>query len=220
MEKKREQKGVLSAEDRILKAAAEVFSEKGYDAAGVEEIAKRADVTKPLIYYYFKGKQTILERLVTRFVERVIEEKSQYILSLDVMDKKMLSRSFEDRGALSDGDDKVLKVIAMELLKEKPACGSLPELIRPMVDTAMPKFAQLGLNEKDRLELIITGLFFGTVPTLALALFADSFCDIYSVEKKELYERFNKIVKTSVFDQYLSYFADEPTADADKKPEN
>ena len=34
--------------------ATEVFAEKGYDAAGIDEIAKRANLTKPLIYYYLK----------------------------------------------------------------------------------------------------------------------------------------------------------------------
>ena len=70
-------KDSLNAEERILKAATDVFAEKGYDAAGVDEIAKRADVTKPLIYYYFKGKKTILEELIKRYLKAVVEEKEQ-----------------------------------------------------------------------------------------------------------------------------------------------
>jgi AcrR family transcriptional regulator len=43
----------------ILMAAAEVFGEKGYRAAKVEEIAARLEVSKPVIYYYFRNKEDL-----------------------------------------------------------------------------------------------------------------------------------------------------------------
>ena len=82
------EKDSTNAEDRILKAAVEIFAEKGYDAAGVDEIAKRANVTKPLIYYYFKGKQTILEESIKRFIKKVIQEKTQYISTTSSISKE------------------------------------------------------------------------------------------------------------------------------------
>jgi len=41
---------------RILKCATEVFSEKGYDGARVDEIARRAGVSGTLLYHYFGSK--------------------------------------------------------------------------------------------------------------------------------------------------------------------
>jgi AcrR family transcriptional regulator len=46
--------------DRLLAAAAEVFAEKGYDRAGVQEIARRAGFTTGAIYGRFRGKGDLL----------------------------------------------------------------------------------------------------------------------------------------------------------------
>ena len=46
-------------EDRIpniIRAAATVFSRRGYRLTQMEEIAKEADVSKATLYYYFRGK--------------------------------------------------------------------------------------------------------------------------------------------------------------------
>ncbi len=45
---------------RLLAAAAEVFAEKGYDRAGVAEIARRAGLTTGAIYSRFSGKAELL----------------------------------------------------------------------------------------------------------------------------------------------------------------
>ncbi|HXL62666.1 MAG TPA: helix-turn-helix domain-containing protein, partial [Mycobacterium sp.] len=39
--------------ERIVRVAREVFSELGYDAATVQEIALRAGLTRPAVNYYF-----------------------------------------------------------------------------------------------------------------------------------------------------------------------
>ena len=46
--------------DRLIAAAAEVFAEKGYDKAGVQEIARRAGFTTGAIYGRFRGKADLL----------------------------------------------------------------------------------------------------------------------------------------------------------------
>jgi len=46
--------------DRLLAAAAAVFAEKGYDGAGVQEIARRAGFTTGAIYGRFRGKADLL----------------------------------------------------------------------------------------------------------------------------------------------------------------
>jgi AcrR family transcriptional regulator len=46
--------------DRLVAAAADVFAEKGYDGAGVQEIARRAGFTTGAIYGRFRGKAELL----------------------------------------------------------------------------------------------------------------------------------------------------------------
>ncbi|HUP85447.1 MAG TPA: helix-turn-helix domain-containing protein [Acidimicrobiales bacterium] len=49
-----------STRDKLLGAATEVFSERGYDGAGVQEIARRAGLTTGAIYANFAGKADLL----------------------------------------------------------------------------------------------------------------------------------------------------------------
>jgi len=51
---------------RILKAAIDEFSSRGYDAAGVDRIARRARVNKALIYYYFANKRGLYHEILHR----------------------------------------------------------------------------------------------------------------------------------------------------------
>ena len=53
---------------RLLHAAAEVFAEKGYERAGVAEIARRAGVTTGAIYNRFGGKAELLLEAVDHHV--------------------------------------------------------------------------------------------------------------------------------------------------------
>lgn len=53
----------LSTKEKILKVSEQVFAEKGFDGARVDEIARKAGVNKALIYYYFDGKDDLLDHL-------------------------------------------------------------------------------------------------------------------------------------------------------------
>lgn len=53
-----------NAQEKILSAAQVLFSEKGFDATRVDDIAKAAGINKALIYYYFKNKDDILTHLI------------------------------------------------------------------------------------------------------------------------------------------------------------
>ena len=49
-----------TTEDRLLVAAAEAFSESGYEGATLSDIAARAQVTTGAIYNHFAGKEALL----------------------------------------------------------------------------------------------------------------------------------------------------------------
>lgn len=50
--------------ERLVAAAAEVFAERGYDGAGVAEIARRAGLTTGAIYSRFSGKAELLAEAI------------------------------------------------------------------------------------------------------------------------------------------------------------
>ena len=50
--------------DEILDAALSVFAEQGFTAARVEDIARRAGLSKGAVYLYFPSKEAMLNALV------------------------------------------------------------------------------------------------------------------------------------------------------------
>jgi AcrR family transcriptional regulator len=46
--------------EAVLRAAAQLFNEKGYHATSLDEVAERLHVTKPTLYYYVRNKEAIL----------------------------------------------------------------------------------------------------------------------------------------------------------------
>ncbi|EWC63611.1 Transcriptional regulator, TetR family [Actinokineospora spheciospongiae] len=62
---------------QLLAAAQDVFAANGYHAAGMDEIAERAGVSKPVLYQHFPGKlelyMALLDKHVDELVRRVTE---------------------------------------------------------------------------------------------------------------------------------------------------
>jgi AcrR family transcriptional regulator len=58
--------------DEILDAALNVFTEKGFSAARVEDVAAEAKLSKGAVYLYFDSKEALFEALVRRFAEQVV----------------------------------------------------------------------------------------------------------------------------------------------------
>jgi AcrR family transcriptional regulator len=59
----RRERKKLETRQGLLEAALELFREKGYDEATVEEITERADVAKGTFFNYFASKEALLSEL-------------------------------------------------------------------------------------------------------------------------------------------------------------
>ena len=57
---------------QLLGAAREVFATKGYHAAGMDEIADRAGVSKPVLYQHFPGKLELYLALLDESVAELV----------------------------------------------------------------------------------------------------------------------------------------------------
>jgi AcrR family transcriptional regulator len=58
--------------ERILITSLNLFCKKGYYATSIEDIAKLAQISKGLLYHYFKSKEEVLAALVDRRIEEVL----------------------------------------------------------------------------------------------------------------------------------------------------
>lgn len=59
--------------EHILQTALSLFCEKGYYATSIEELAKQAQISKGLLYHYFKSKAEVLAALVDMRINEVLE---------------------------------------------------------------------------------------------------------------------------------------------------
>ena len=72
----------LSRERRmadIMKAAREVFTEKGYEEALVSDIAERAAVVEGSIYRYFENKRDLLVKVIENWYEGMLSDYDQQL---------------------------------------------------------------------------------------------------------------------------------------------
>ena len=71
----REKRDPEATRQALLRAGAELFSERGFDGVPIEEVADRAGVNKALISYHFRGKRglyvAILESAFAAMAERL-----------------------------------------------------------------------------------------------------------------------------------------------------
>lgn len=55
--------GTDAKRERILRAAERLFHEQGYERTTLDQVAAALGVSKPYVYYYFRNKQELFERL-------------------------------------------------------------------------------------------------------------------------------------------------------------
>jgi len=65
------QRKKLATRERLLEAAHQLFSEKGYQAATVEDITARAEVAKGTFFNYFSSKEALLAEIATWGIEQL-----------------------------------------------------------------------------------------------------------------------------------------------------
>lgn len=58
--------------EQLIGVGREVFAERGFDAASVEEVAERAAVSKPVVYEHFGGKEGLYAVVVDREIQRLL----------------------------------------------------------------------------------------------------------------------------------------------------
>ena len=73
-----------TAKIALLRAAEEVFAEKGVDHAKVEDIARAAGISKGAFYLHFESKEALLRQVVESFLGRM---SAQFVLQAETPDE-------------------------------------------------------------------------------------------------------------------------------------
>ena len=100
-------------EEQIIQAARELFTVYGYKRVSMDEIAKKANVTKRTVYSYFKSKEDLLKYFIDeeiRTMKKIVEETENHELSYFKNVHNVIYRLLEYKG-----ESKFLKSIIKEI---------------------------------------------------------------------------------------------------------
>lgn len=61
------------AKEKIRIAAMELFMKRGYHATSIEDVAKHANISKGLLYNYYKGKEELLSTMIQARIDELIQ---------------------------------------------------------------------------------------------------------------------------------------------------
>src|SRR5579875_1025905 len=73
-------------EQQMLDAAVEVFSERGFHAASMDEVAERARISKPLLYMYLGSKEDVFGACIGREADRLLDAIGAAVAARPVRD--------------------------------------------------------------------------------------------------------------------------------------
>ena len=73
--------------EQLIDTARGLFAERGYDGTSIEEIAARAEVSKPVVYEHFGGKDGLYAVVVDREVDRFLAMATELLQGEDTMEK-------------------------------------------------------------------------------------------------------------------------------------
>lgn len=63
----------MDNKEKILEIALDLFSKKGYEGTGIQEIVDKSGITKPTLYYYFGNKEGVLSAIFDKYLIPFIE---------------------------------------------------------------------------------------------------------------------------------------------------
>ena len=105
-------------EDIILAAALEVFSAYGYRGSTVDQIAERAQMSKPNLLYYFRRKEDIYVALLEHTLSDWLEPLRELNPAGDPLTE--LARYISAKMQMSEANPKASRLFANEVLHGAP----------------------------------------------------------------------------------------------------
>jgi len=211
----------VEAKERIIEAAKQLFSQKGYDATRVNDIASVANVNKALIYYYFKSKQDILDYMVNSLLKNAVSIAVGFIQKnivqmikagdLDIRPDRLhfvsdeAKISFIQNSALFYEqlidyvieNKEIIRILMLESLKRGKHQNSLFRFMKFMSGEEIDSVVKT-ISDGDRDfvfsdEMVMFNFFFSIIPVISFAAYYDDFKAVTSRSDNELRSSFLRI---------------------------
>ncbi len=137
-------------EQQMVRAAEEVFAERGYQATSMDEIAARVGVTKPMLYDYFGSKDGLLRACLGR-ARQQLHDQTVAAVAAGGEPRELLLRAVRAFFAFVDEHAAAWSVLQSEaMLTAGPGAGEIEEIRRQQSDDTQALLA--GMPGAERLH--------------------------------------------------------------------
>lgn len=131
-----------STEEKVIAAAMKEFAEHGFAGARVDSIAERAKINKAMIYYYFKSKESLYERILKNLTDDIYRQvKESAVAEGDPVEVLygVIDRYFNMLGSF---DRDIFRIILREIASGGKHFRkiAIPNLVVPVLSIIEPVF--------------------------------------------------------------------------------
>ncbi len=144
-------------EIRIINAAINAFSEKGFEATRTKEIAQRAGIAEGTIFRYFPTKDAILERMVPLLIRVMMPKISRPIDQIlqeheaEPVDH-ILFAILTDRIQMIRDNGRFIKSVLPELIHRAPLLNQMRQSVFPVIEQYVTRVVDYGKRRGDLKE--------------------------------------------------------------------
>ncbi len=116
---KKENQPKIPTKEKIFDVSINLFSQKGFDAVSVREIAREVGIRESSIYNHYKNKEAILDAIIDYFMSELAqssppEEEMEKLMETPELFFEVGGRAFLER--MSDPNtEKIWRIISIEL---------------------------------------------------------------------------------------------------------
>ena len=136
--------------NEILDAAQELFFSKGYKQTSIESIIKKIGVAKGTIYYYFKSKEDLMDKLVKRMANQILIEVKKITERTDLDALTKLNKAYITTRNVKLENIELIKLYLKVLYKDENIMLR-HKIYMSNVELLVPEFAKIiqqGVEEK------------------------------------------------------------------------
>jgi AcrR family transcriptional regulator len=190
---------IKDTEKQILNAAKEIFLQKGFDGARMQDIADKAGINKAMLHYYFRSKDRLFESVFRELTSNIFPKLFQSLMSEMPFEEKLKSIVNNYMDFLVINPDLPLFVFReinsnperiANILKDVVKIDDFKNQLKGNVDNAI---SESGLENIDATQVVLTLLGACIFPAIAKNLIKivfkmteDDYVDLMIKRKEQL----------------------------------
>ena len=171
---------------KILKASIELFSQKGYDATSVNEISKKAKLTKSLLYHHFKNKESILIQIMNDYIKSAKEIFDDVANEINPSNIEEFHYSFHNMicDFLSE-NKKIIKILLSELFKNQEITFNMFYIFNDFKEHFYSKANGHTKTNSNEFKSRIEEFFIHFLPPIIFSVLNDAWCEFYKIKSND-----------------------------------